>query len=350
MSTAILETPPTETRPAETLRVEAPPENSPHPLQWEVASIVAELRQLRNSSLAQRQRLDRPVKLPLRSNLTAVMAGLSAVLFPNRLGDRALAQGSIDFYVGHTLDTTLCELCEQVLRELLYANNMSDTTPELLHRATRLVQAFAQQLPRIRQLLEADMLAAFQTDPTAVSQDEILACSSGFIAILHYRIAHELYHLGTPLVARILAEIAHASTGCEIHPAAQIGTSFSIAHGTGIVIGQTAVIGDRVALWQGVTLAALGSMFADGPESSVGTSANGSPANSTAQPSGSTALHPVIEDDVVIYAGATLIGPIRIGRGSVIGGNVWLTQDVPPHSNIRQAKFQHEYFGDGAGI
>lgn len=315
-------------------RAEAPNEIFPLPMQWEVAGIVAELRHLRNNSLALRQRLDRPVKLPLRQNLTAIMAGLSAVLFPNRLGDRLLAQGSVDFYVGHTLDTTLCDLYEQILRELLYANNMSETTPELHNKAIRIVQDFAQQLPKIRQLLEADMLAAFQTDPTAASQDEVLACSSGFVAILHYRIAHELDRLGAPLVARILAEIAHSTTGCEIHPAARIGISFSIAHGTGIVIGQTAVIGNRVTLWQGVTLAAMSSMLSDHAESAAD----------------STALHPVIEDEVVIYAGATLVGPIRIGRGSVIGGNVWLTQDVPPHSNIRQAKFQHELFGDGSGI
>jgi serine O-acetyltransferase len=307
---------------------------TPHPLQWEVAGIVAELRQLRNNSLAQRQRLDRPIKLPLRQNLLAVMAGLSAVLFPNRLGDRSLTSGSVDFYVGHTLDTTLGELCEQVLREFLYDHNVSETTPELQQRATQLVQEFANRLPSIRQQLETDMLAAVQTDPTAVNQDEILACSSGFIAILHHRIAHVLYKLGAPLVARMLAEIAHASTGCEIHPAAQIGTSFSIAHGTGVVIGQTAVIGERVALWQGVTLAALSSMFHDNRQA-------------TAE---HATLHPRIEDDVTIHAGATLIGPIRIGHGSVIGGNVWLTQDVPPHSHIRQAKYQHEYFGDGSGI
>lgn len=314
--------------------MEVPRDPTTHPLQWEVAGIVAELRKLRNNSLAQRQRLDRPVKLPLRQNLLAVMAGLSAVLFPNRLGDRSLTPGSVDFYVGHTLDTTLCDLCEQILREFLYSHNVSETTPKLQHRATRLVQEFANQLPRIRQQLEADMLAAVQTDPTAVSQDEILACSSGFIAILHYRITHVLHNLGAPLVARILAEIAHASTGCEIHPAAQIGTSFSIANGTGIVIGQTAVIGERVAIWQGVTLAALSSMFAE----------------KTDAVTERVAIHPVIEDDVTIYAGATLIGPIRVGRGSVIGGNVWLTQDVPPNSNVRQAKFQNELFGDGSGI
>ena len=161
----------------------------------------------------------------------------------------------------------------------------------------------------------------------------MLFCYPGVVAVTRHRLAHELYELGAPLLARIIAEIAHSDTGIDIHPGAKIGGSFFIDHGTGVVIGETAVIGRHVRLYQGVTLGAK--RFAmDG---------NGALLKGGAR-------HPMIEDDVVIYAGATILGRITIGRGSTIGGNVWLTRSVPPKSNITQAQTRSDIFVDGGGI
>lgn len=160
--------------------------------------------------------------------------------------------------------------------------------------------------------------------------DEVLVCYPGITAIAHYRLAHELHRLGTPLLARMISEIAHSVTGIEIHPGAQIGGSFFIDHGTGVVIGETAVIGQRVRLYQAVTLGAK--RF---PVDEHGALVKGN------------LRHPIVEDDVVIYAGATILGRITIGRGSTIGGNVWLTRTVPPGSTISQVQARNEVLDGG---
>jgi serine O-acetyltransferase len=180
-------------------------------------------------------------------------------------------------------------------------------------------------LPSIRTLLDSDVEAAYLGDPAAQSVDEVLICYPGIVAIIHYRLAHSLHQLGSRLVARIISEIAHARTGIDIHPGAIIGSSFFIDHGTGVVIGETCVIGDRVRLYQAVTLGAR----------SFPTDENGLLTKGLAR-------HPIIEDDVVIYAGATILGRVTIGRGARIGGNVWLTEDVLPDSVVNQASIRQE--------
>jgi serine O-acetyltransferase len=295
-------------------------------------AIVAELRDLRNASLAARQRSGNPLKLPSRKSLTAIVEGLSTVLFPNRLGSRQLAHESIDYYVGHTLDQTCRDLIEQVVLELQFIGNQIDHREEG-RKSQELVRDFARGLPNIRRLLEADILAAYEGDPAARSIDEVLACYPGITAILHYRLAHALHCLGLPLIARMIAEIAHSTTGIDIHPGAQIGSSFFIDHGTGVVIGETAVLGERVRLYHGVTLGAKRFAVDEGGALVKG-----------------NARHPVVEDDVVIYAGATILGRVTIGRGSVIGGNVWLTHSIPPGSQVSQAQLRSEIFDDGSGI
>ena len=192
---------------------------------------------------------------------------------------------------------------------------------------------FAAHLPQIRRSLESDIQAAYEGDPAARSADEVLVCYPGLTAVIHYRLANVLHRLGAPLVARIVAEIAHSLTGIDIHPGATIGQSFFIDHGTGVVIGEAAVIGDRVRLYQAATLGAK--RF---PVDENGALLKGNE------------RHPIVEHDVVIYAGATILGRITIGARSVIGGNVWLTRSVPPDSNITQAKHQNEVFNSGAGI
>lgn len=285
-------------------------------MQREISSIVGELRKIRDASLEHRNRRNRPPKLPSRKSLVAVVEGLSAALFPNRLGPPGLNDEGIDYFVGHTLDVALRELCDQVARELRFAEDDDD----IEQRACHLVREFAASLPGIRLLLDSDIRAAFEGDPAARSADEVLVCYPGITAITHHRIAHRLHKLGVPLIARIVSEIAHSATGIDIHPGATIGESFFIDHGTGVVIGETAVIGRHVRLYQAVT---LGAKRFDVEED--GTLVKGN------------ARHPIVEDDVVIYAGATILGRITIGQGSTIGGNVWLTKSVPPGSTVTQA-------------
>ncbi|MDP1549198.1 MAG: serine O-acetyltransferase EpsC [Nitrosomonas sp.] len=276
---------------------------------------------------------DKPPKLPSRKILMGVAEGLSAALFPNRLGSSEFADEGIDYYVGHTLNMTLRELMVQIQHELHYNSGLEILSNEDREQSVAITQAFAKRLPEVRSLLESDIIAAYEGDPAARNVDEVLVCYPGIMAITHYRLAHVLHGLGAPLIARMFSEIAHSVTGIEIHPGAQIGGRFFIDHGTGVVIGETAIIGQNVRLYQAVTLGAK--RF---PVDENGALVKGN------------LRHPIVEDDVVIYAGATILGRITIGRGSTIGGNVWLTRSVPPASNISQAQMRQEVFEGGAGI
>lgn len=265
--------------------------------------------------------------------MAEILDNLSAVLFPNRLGLPELTDEGVDYFVGNTLDLALNDLMDQIRRELYFSAESEIDYEIILDRAIAITREFASQLPGVRRLLESDIRAAYRGDPAARSVDEVLVCYPGVVAITHHRLAHVLYKLGVPLLARIVAEIAHSRTGIDIHPAAQIGGSFFIDHGTGVVIGESTIIGERVRLYQAVTLGARRFLRHED-----GALVKGEP------------RHPILEDDVVIYAGATILGRITIGRGSTIGGNVWLTRSVPPDSNITQAKVRSEAYDDGGGI
>jgi serine O-acetyltransferase len=290
----------------------------------DLSAIVAGLRQVRHRWRAsqQRPRELQGRELPTRESLGAIVDGLRGVLFPMRLGPPDLRSDSEDYYVGHTLDAVLGGLRLQVLlalkHELRLRGDPSDAGLE--RHASEIVTAFAHGLPALRETLDSDVLAAWRGDPAARSVDEVLLCYPGIRATISHRIAHALYRLGVPLVARVIAELAHGETGIDIHPGASIGPGLFIDHGTGVVIGETAVIGQRVRLYQNVTLGAR-SFPSDGD----GNLTKG------------LQRHPVVEDDVVIYAGATVLGRVTIGAGSVIGGNVWLTRSVPPGSHVSQA-------------
>nr|WP_189691843.1 MULTISPECIES: serine O-acetyltransferase EpsC [Pseudomonas] len=263
-------------------------------------------------------------ELPSREAMQRILEQLCGALFPMRLGPVDLREESEDFYVGHTLDTALTALLAQARLELRYAARQSQTDQANADsEALRLIQGFAAALPEMRVLLDTDVLAAYHGDPAARSVDEVLLCYPGILAIIHHRLAHHLYLAGLPLLARISSELAHSATGIDIHPGARIGPSFFIDHGTGVVIGETAIIGERVRIYQAVTLGAK-RFTAD----ETGSLHKGQP------------RHPIVEDDVVIYAGATILGRITIGKGSTIGGNVWLTRSVPADSNITQANLQ----------
>lgn len=298
-----------------------------------INEIVAQLREVRQASLERRMRKHRPPKLPSRKVLAGIVEGLGAALFPNRLGMPDMKQEGVDYFVGHTLDVALRELVIQVKRELGFATSLVTATSAEDSPAQgdnleegpvlQLVRDFAGHLPEIRRVLDTDIRAAFEGDPAARSVDEVLVCYPGIHAILHYRLAHVLHTLGLPLIARMICELAHSATGIDIHPGAQIDEYFFIDHGTGVVIGETTIIGKHVRIYQAVTLGAKSF-----PADAEGILVKG------------VARHPVVEDDVVIYAGATILGRITIGRGSIIGGNVWLTRSVAAGSNITQAQMR----------
>ena len=278
---------------------------------WDLDDVVRQLRVSREATHNIRHQ-NRVRELPSRADLVQILEGLFAVLFPTHYGRPNLTDESIDYFVGDTLNTTLDRLHEQVRRGLQFGGARD------AHAVTR---DFAASLPQIRALVVSDVQAAYAGDPAATSIAEILLCYPGMVAILHYRLAHSLHQLGAPFIARMVSDIAHSRTGIDIHPAAQIGASFFIDHGTGVVIGETTIIGERVRLYQHVTLGAK--RF---------------PADASGQLIKGTPRHPIVEDDVVVYAGATVLGRITIGAGSTIGGNVWLTQSVPPGSNVSQAQ------------
>jgi serine O-acetyltransferase len=310
------------------MKIEPFEQPGPKAAHWNLGVVIDELRISREATHNIRHQ-GRVRELPSRDALTVIVNGLSAVLFPTHYGRPNLTDESIDYFVGDTLNTTLNRLAEQVRRGLLFSEAADhgelDDDAALAARAHEITRAFAASLPHIRGLLVSDVHAAFSGDPAATSIAEIMLCYPGTIAILYHRLAHRLHELGAPFLARLIADIGHSLTGIDIHPGAQIGASFFIDHGTGVVIGETAVIGQRVRLYQAVTLGAK--RF---PADETGALIKGNP------------RHPIVEDDVVIYAGATILGRVTIGAGTTVGGNVWLTHSVPPNSNVSQAQMRHD--------
>lgn len=293
---------------------------------WDVDRLVAELSAARSRwRQSQQHHAEYGAEgFPSRDNMAKITQSLCGALFPLRLGPGYVRLHNEDAYVAETLQTVLSRLHGQIRLEQIYA--LKGQPVEAVDKeAARIISAFADGLPALRTLLDTDVDAAFLGDPAARSVDEVLICYPSMLAIIHHRLAHRLYELGAPLVARIVSEIAHGKTGIDIHPGAKIGPSFFIDHGTGVVIGETAIVGARVRLYQGVTLGA-----------------RSFPADEKGHLEKALPRHPIIEDDVVIYAGATVLGRIIVGSRSVIGGNVWLTDSVPADSNVRQAKAQYE--------
>jgi serine O-acetyltransferase len=294
---------------------------------WNLDSIVSQLRFSREISHNIRPRGSLQ-QSPSRDVLSDILKDLSASLFPTHYGQSELGRENIDYFVGSTLNRALVALVEQVYRSLLFSGDTRNNA-EARQNAAEIVNGFADELPTIRGLLVGDVQAALRGDPAAGDLYEIMLGYSGMTAIIYQRLAHSLYLRGAPLIARLVAGIAHSKTGIDIHPGAEIGSNFFIDHGTGVVIGETAIIGQRVRIYQAVTLGARSF-----PADENGTLIKGK------------ARHPIIEDDVVIYAGATILGRVTIGRNSIIGGNVWLTHSVPANSRITQAKFREEYGTD----
>ncbi|MBR0897283.1 serine acetyltransferase [Bradyrhizobium tropiciagri] len=316
------------------MKRETPPPSPPssagsvsrQPGRWQLDRIVAELRTSREETHSIR-RDGEPRRAPSRDALELILDGLTEALFPRHYGQSDLDGENIDYFVGNTLSTALDSLSAQIHRGALFVDD--ELEPGFVHEeAIELTRGFAAQLPQVRGLLINDLRAAFVGDPAARNFPEILIGYPGMTAIIHHRLAHLLYQIGARLVARLMSEIAHTRTGIDIHPGARIGSGFFIDHGTGVVIGETAIIGNNVRVYQAVTLGAR-----HFPTDDEGLVIKGD------------ARHPIVEDDVVIYAGATILGRITIGRGSTIGGNVWLTKDVPPNSIVTQATARNSSSG-----
>lgn len=290
---------------------------------WQVKQIIEGLQHARHDWRESQHRAKEygGRELPSKNALKAIVNELCGILFPMRLGPTDLRQESEDFYIAYALDKVLNALKQQVILALSYDQRRQQKSVDLAQQqniAHQIVQEFADQLPQIRRLLDTDACAAFEGDPAARSVDEVLITYPGMLAIIYHRLAHQLY-ADVPLLARIISEQAHSATGIDIHPGATIGQGFFIDHGTGVVIGETCIIGKNVRIYQAVTLGAkrfevdeAGSLKKD------------------------YARHPIVEDDVVIYAGATILGRVTIGKGSTIGGNVWLTQSIAPYSQVLQ--------------
>jgi serine O-acetyltransferase len=252
--------------------------------------------------------------LPVRDKIIDILELIFEVIFPGYTGKRTVTKSNIKFIVGDILWQIATALSEQMERSYQYQcriKNCKDCDCQTM--AEKVTRHLLTKLPKIREQLKGDVSGAFDGDPAAKSYEEIVISYPCIIAIATYRIAHELYLKQVPLIPRIMTECAHAKTGIDIHPGATIGANFFIDHGTGVVIGETTVIGDYVKIYQGATLGALSF-----PKDERGRIIKGGK------------RHPTIEDNVTIYAEATILGDVVIGKGAVIGGNVWIKESVPP--------------------
>jgi len=274
------------------------------------------------------------VTLPSRQAVLRVVEDLRAVLFPGYFGTSDLHDESLHYFVGATLARALSALEEQICRGFAFTDRHElATCRHCCDAAAAITRSFLAQLPEIRRLCATDVEAAYEGDPALKSRDEAIFAYPGIFAVTNQRIAHALHVLGVPLIPRIITEHAHTVTGIDIHPGARIGEKFFIDHGTGVVIGETAVIGRNVRLYQGVTLGA-----------------KSFPLDAQGKPIKGIDRHPIVEDDVVVYSGATILGRITVGKGSSIGGNVWVTQSVAPNSRVTQAEAREVRFSNGGGI
>lgn len=264
--------------------------------------------------------------LPSGKSLRRIVELSREILFPGYFGNSTVHRRTINYHIGVNVEELFGLLTEQIQAGLCFGleNTPSDNVIKKIpdrDTAASIAARFISKLPEIRRILATDVEAAYYGDPAATCFGEIICCYPIIRAITNYRIAHELYMLNVPLIPRIITEMAHSETGIDIHPGAQIGHHFTIDHGTDVVIGATCIIGNNVKLYQGVTLGAK----------SFPLDENGNPIKGIAR-------HPILEDDVIVYSNATILGRITIGKGATIGGNIWVTDSVPAGSRIVQRR------------
>ena len=285
-------------------------------------TVVAELALVEKyRSLAHLSRNNTP--MPSVETLSEIVEMLRQVLFPGYYGESDLTQDNLKYYIGAKLDRAYHLLAEEIKRGQCFSCTITNEA-ECRHCETTSKEKaakFIERLPEVRRLLATDVEAAYEGDPAATSHGETIYCYPSIYAMTNFRIAHELQMLEVPLIPRIITEIAHSKTGIDLHPGAQIGEKFFMDHGTGIVVGGTSIIGTGVKLYQGVTLGA-----------------KSFPLDKDGKPIKGVPRHPIVEDNVVIYAGATVLGRITIGHDAMIGGNTWVTQDVAPGAKVLNPK------------
>ena len=263
--------------------------------------------------------------LPSGKVLHEIIELCRAILFPGFYGKSTVNHHTITYHIGVNIERLYNLLTEQIHAGLCFdAKETGDCACDTKReKAIDLAGQFISRLPALREVLATDVEAAYNGDPAAESYGEIISCYPIIKALSNFRIAHELLLLGVPLIPRIITEMAHSETGIDIHPAARIGHHFTIDHGTGVVIGATCIIGNHVKLYQGVTLGA-----------------KSFPLDDDGHPIKGIPRHPILEDDVIVYSNATILGRITVGRGATVGGNIWVTEDVPAGARLVQKKYK----------
>lgn len=266
--------------------------------------------------------------LPSSIVLKEIIEISRSILFPGYYGNPSVDTHTLKYHIGVNVERLFILLTEQIMAGMAFGEDISNGTStvneqhkQVKEKAEAKAAAFVRMLPELRKTLATDVVAAYNGDPAAKNYGEIISCYPVIKVLTNHRIAHELLKLEVPLIPRILSEMAHSETGIDIHPGAQIGKYFTIDHGTGVVIGETCIIGNNVKLYQGVTLGA-----------------KSFPLDEDGNPIKGIARHPILEDNVIVYSNATILGRIRIGKGAIIGGNIWVTEDVKPGEKIMQRK------------
>ena len=268
--------------------------------------------------------------LPNIETVKQIISLCKTIIFTDYFYKRQPEEQIRQYYIGVNVEALYSLLKEQISRSLLF--NSDEDEAEVPKRSVNLALSFIDRLPEVKRRLYTDVEAMFDNDPAANNYGEVIFCYPVVNAMTHYRIAHELHMLNIPVLPRIITELAHSKTGIDIHPGATIGDYFSIDHGTGVVIGETSIIGNHVTLYQGVTLGAKSFKY-----DSQGNMVN-------------FPRHPILEDYVTVYSNSSILGRITIGHNSVVGGNIWLTHSIPPFSKILQSKAIDASFTDGLGI
>ena len=272
--------------------------------------------------------------LPSVEQVEHIVTLTKSIIFPDYFNKRQPDEAIRSYYIGVHMEELQGLLVKQIAHGLQFCEDCDciKTKEQVYQEAERLSLEFIDTLPEIKRMLYTDVQAMFDNDPAATNYGEVIFCYPVVNTMIHYRIAHRLHELAVPVIPRIITEQAHSLTGIDIHPGAEIGEYFAIDHGTGVVIGETCIIGDHVTLYQGVTLGAKSFKYDE----------QGNMLN--------VPRHPIIEDHVTVYSNASILGRITIGHHSIIGGNIWVTHDIMPYARVQQSKAVESTFEGGLGI
>ncbi len=289
--------------------------------EFNIKEITEELCKSESYSKVYLRSSEHDIHMPSIDELAKAVELLRSVIFPGYFIHSELREDTMHYYIGSSLDKCFAILSEQLKRGYCFACSSETVCNFCETRAEEAAAHLLKRLPYIRHMLSTDAEAAYEGDPAAKSIGEAIFCYPSIRALTNHRIAHELYRFGVPIIPRLISEMAHSEAGIDIHPGAEIDEHFFIDHGTGTVIGETSVIGKNVQIYQGVTLGA-----------------RSFPKDEDGKPIKDIPRHPIVKDGVIIYAGATVLGRVTIGENAMIGGNVWITRDVPAGERVIQRR------------